>query len=85
MFVFVALAGKTDNGPLGVYKSKVEGGELQWDSHQQKVVERLQILHQELSTYNPDQHTESWLAKVKPCICYLDTLLLLILSIPSSG
>lgn len=60
-----AATSRTSDGPLGVYLSKVEAGELQQDSHQQKVVERLQSLHYDLMTYSPDQHTDSWLSKVR--------------------
>ncbi|XP_076444893.1 AFG1-like ATPase isoform X2 [Babylonia areolata] len=43
---------------------QVEIGELQRDSHQHMVIRRLQRLHEDLLTYNPDQHTEgSWLSK----------------------
>ncbi|KAK7106970.1 AFG1-like ATPase isoform X2 [Littorina saxatilis] len=53
----------TEEGPLGVYLSKVQRRELERDSHQQKVVERLQRLHHELETYNPDQNTDTWFSK----------------------
>ncbi|KAK7478900.1 hypothetical protein BaRGS_00029881 [Batillaria attramentaria] len=56
---------KPGDGPLGVYLEMVKSGELQRDNHQQHVVERLQALHNQLRSYNPDTHTQSssWLAK----------------------
>lgn len=52
------------SGPFASYFTKIRAGDLHQDSHQQKVVERLQVLHEQLVNYNPDVHTKSWISKV---------------------
>ena len=65
LFWFLEFASRSTNGPIGVYQEKVKSGELQPDSHQEKIVRRLQVLHQELTSYNPDQAGgSSWFATV---------------------
>ncbi|CAL1538503.1 unnamed protein product [Lymnaea stagnalis] len=44
---------RTKDGPLCVYLTKIAAGELNKDNHQQKVVERLQTLYEDLETYQP--------------------------------
>ncbi|PVD28146.1 hypothetical protein C0Q70_10731 [Pomacea canaliculata] len=51
------------SGPFASYFTKIRAGDLHQDSHQQKVVERLQVLHEQLVNYNPDVHTKSWISK----------------------
>lgn len=49
------------SGPLAMYLSKVVPGELNKDANQQKVVERLQALHEKLKTYQPQGNKSiSW-------------------------
>ena len=48
------------DGPLGVYKQKLQKGELNTDPQQERVVERLQKLHSDLKTYQPRKATKGW-------------------------
>lgn len=58
--------GNVTDGPLKVYARKTAVGELNKDDHQQKVVERLQLLHETLKTYQPTvkESGTSWFKKV---------------------
>ena len=52
------------DGPLDIYLSKVKAGELNADPQQQKVVERLQKLHNDLKNFEPAKAatSSSWFA-----------------------
>jgi len=57
-------SGKTSfDGPLDVYLDKIKTGELNQDSHQLHVVKKLEALHKELLTYQPQKQIKkpsSW-------------------------
>lgn len=56
-----SLQSASSNGPLDLYLSQVKSGQLNKDAQQHKVVERLQVLHEELQTYQPKgKLKESW-------------------------
>ncbi|BFZ13061.1 hypothetical protein BsWGS_16100 [Bradybaena similaris] len=56
-----SLQSASSNGPLDLYLSQVKSGQLNEDAQQHKVVERLQVLHEELQTYQPKgKLKESW-------------------------
>ncbi|XP_059170251.1 AFG1-like ATPase [Physella acuta] len=62
--------GNVTDGPLKVYARKITVGELNKDDHQQKVVERLQLLHETLKTYQPivKETGTSWFKKKKESV-----------------
>ncbi|KAK2179498.1 hypothetical protein NP493_484g00031 [Ridgeia piscesae] len=47
-------------GPVCVYETRVQAGELQNDEYQKSVIQQLEDLHNELKDYQPIQATNSW-------------------------